>query len=57
MLLTGYFGGAVVANQFRVGSPLFSNVLLPVYFGILIRAGLVLRDGRLRPLLFGNVNL
>jgi hypothetical protein len=53
ILLTGYLGGAV-ASQFRVGSPLFSNVLFPVYFGIVIWAGLVLRNRRLRNLVVGN---
>jgi hypothetical protein len=34
ILLTGYLGGAV-ASQLRVALPLFSNVLFPVYFGVL----------------------
>jgi ABC-type transport system involved in cytochrome c biogenesis permease component len=42
ILLTGYLGGAV-ASQLRVGEPLFSHVLFPVYFGVLIWAGLYLR--------------
>ena len=50
ILLTGYLGGAV-ASQLRVGEPLFSYVLFPVYFGVLIWAGLCLRDSRLRALL------
>jgi hypothetical protein len=45
-LLTGYLGGAV-ASQIRIGEPLFSHVLFPVYFGVLIRAGLYLREDRL----------
>lgn len=50
ILLTGYLGGAV-ATQVRVGNPLFSHVLFPVYLGVLIWAGLLLRDARLRSLL------
>jgi len=47
VLLTGYLGGAVASNL-RIGNPLFSHTLFPVYFGILIWAGLFLRDNRLR---------
>ena len=47
VLLTGYLGGAV-ATQLRVGMPLFSNTLFPVYFGVLLWLGLYLRDERLR---------
>ncbi len=50
ILLTGYLGGAV-ASQLRVGLPLFSNVLFPVYMGALIWGGLFLRDERLRALI------
>ena len=50
MLLTGYLGGAVMANL-RVGDPLFSHVLAPIYFGVLVWGGLSLRDRRLRNLL------
>jgi hypothetical protein len=50
ILLTGYLGGAV-ASQLRVGLPLFSNVLAPVYVGVLIWGGLLLRDRRLRALI------
>ena len=50
IVLTGYLGGAV-ASQLRVGLPLFSNVLAPVYIGVLIWGGLFLRDRRLRALL------
>jgi hypothetical protein len=46
-LLTGYLGGAVDANL-RAGTPLFSNLLFPVYFGILVWAGLYLRNRRVR---------
>jgi hypothetical protein len=50
ILLTGYLGGAV-ATHVRVGDPLFSHTLFPVYFGALLWGGLVLRDPRLRALL------
>jgi hypothetical protein len=46
ILLTGYLGGAV-ATHVRIGDPLFSHVLFPVYFGVVIWGGLVLRDGKL----------
>lgn len=49
ILLTGYLGGAV-AIHLRVGSPLFSHLLFPVYVGALVWAGLYLRDARLRAL-------
>jgi hypothetical protein len=47
VLLTGYLGGAVATNL-RVGLPLFSHVLFPVYVGVLLWGGLYLRDSRLR---------
>jgi hypothetical protein len=50
ILLTGYLGGAVVTNL-RAGSPLFSAVLFPVYFGVFVWAGLYLRDARLREMI------
>src|SRR6516225_3537640 len=49
ILLTGYLGGAVASNL-RAGSPLFSNVLFPVYFAIMLWGGLYLREKRLREL-------
>ena len=49
VLLTGFLGGAVASNL-RVGSPLFSHVLFPVYIGLLVWGGLYLRDARLRAL-------
>ena len=48
-LLTGYLGGAV-AIHLRVGDPLATHVLFPVYVGALFWAGLVLRDTRVRAL-------
>ncbi|MEZ4747724.1 MAG: DoxX family protein [Calditrichia bacterium] len=47
ILLTGYLGGAV-ATHVRIGNPLFSHVLFPVYLGILLWGGLYLRDMHLR---------
>ena len=47
VLLTGYLGGAVATNL-RTGAPLFSNVLFPVYVGVLLWGGLYLRDNSLR---------
>jgi DoxX-like family len=49
ILLTGYLGGAV-ATQVRVGAPLFTNVLFPIYLGVMLWLGLYLRNGRLRAL-------
>lgn len=50
ILLTGYLGGAV-ATHVRIGDPLLTHTLFPVYMGALIWAGLLLRDRRLRGLL------
>lgn len=50
ILLTGYFGGAVMINL-RVAQPLFSFTLAPIYFGIFVWAGLYLRDERIRALI------
>jgi len=50
ILLTGYLGGAV-ASQFRIGMPLFSYTLAPIYVAVLAWGGLYLRDSRVRALL------
>ncbi len=50
ILLTGYLGGAI-ATHVRVGSPLFSHMLFPVYIAVLLWGGLYLRDERLRALI------
>jgi len=50
LLLTAYLGGAV-ATQARIGSPLLSHTLFGVYLGVLLWAGLYLRDSRVRALL------
>lgn len=50
VLLTGYLGGAV-ATHVRVGNPLLTHTLFPIYVAAFIWGGLVLRDVRLRILL------
>ena len=50
ILLTGFLGGAV-ATHVRVGNPLFSHVLFGVYLGVIVWAGIYLRDARLRLLI------
>jgi len=47
VLMTGYLGGAI-ATHVRLGNPLFSHVLFPIYVAALVWGGLFLRDGRLR---------
>jgi DoxX-like family len=47
VLLTGYMGGAI-ATHVRVGSPLLTHELFPVYVAALFWSGLFLRDERLR---------
>lgn len=49
VLLTGYLGGAV-ATQVRVSAPLF-NIIFPVILGVLLWAGLWLRDSHVREML------
>ena len=56
ILLTGYLGGAV-ATHVRVGHPLFSHVLFPVYVGIFIWAGLYLRSQAVRNVLTNNESI
>ena len=50
VLWTGYFGGAIVTH-FRVGNPLLTHVLSPIYVSALIWGGLYLRDPRVRAVL------
>ena len=52
ILWTGYLGGAV-ATHVRVGDPLFSHILAPVYVATVVWAGLALRNARLRAVLKG----
>lgn len=49
ILLTGYLGGAT-AIQLQAQSPAFENAF-PVIFGVLVWAGLVLRDAQIRGLI------
>jgi hypothetical protein len=49
ILLTGYLGGAV-ATHLRVRDPLFDTIF-PILFGVLVWAGLSLRDQRLSALI------
>lgn len=50
VLWTGYLGGAV-ATHVRIGDPLLTHVLVPVYVALFLWGGLWLRDARLRALL------
>jgi hypothetical protein len=50
ILLTGYLGGAI-ATQVRVGAPLFSTILFPIYVALFIWGGLYFRDDRVRSLI------
>jgi hypothetical protein len=43
ILLTGYLGGAIAA-QVRIGAPLFSTLLFPIYVALFLWGGLYLRD-------------
>ena len=54
VLLTGYLGGAI-ATHVRVGNPLFTHVLFPIYVAAMIWGGLYLRDTRLR-ILISNID-
>jgi len=53
ILLTGYLGGAI-ATQLRVGNPLFSHTLFPIYIAAIVWLGLYLRDTRARNILSAN---
>ncbi len=50
ILLTGYLGGAI-ATQVRVGAPLLSTTLFPIYVALFVWGGLYLRDDRVRSLI------
>lgn len=47
VLTTGYLGGAV-ASHVRIGDPVFSHTLFPIYVAALLWAGLYLGDARVR---------
>lgn len=50
VLWTGYLGGAI-ATHVRVGNPLFSHTLFPIYVAAFLWIGLALRDRRARAIL------
>ena len=50
ILFTGYLGGAI-ATHVRIGSPLFTHILFPIYVAALLWGGLYAREPRLRALL------
>ena len=50
LLLTGYLGGAI-ATHVRIGNPLFTHMLFPIYVAVFVWGGLYLRDTRLRDVL------
>jgi hypothetical protein len=50
ILLTGYLGGAI-ATHVRVGSPLLTHKLFPIYVALMVWGGLYLRETRLRDLI------
>ena len=47
ILFTGYHAGAI-ATHLRLGSPLFTHILFPIYVALLIWGGLYAREPRLR---------
>ncbi len=53
LLLTGFLGGAI-STHLRVGDPLFSHTLFPIYVALLLWGGLALRDPRPLALLRGT---
>ena len=50
LVLTGYLGGAI-ATHVRIGSPLPTHTLFPIYVALMVWGGLYLRESRLRELL------
>jgi len=50
VVMTGYLGGAI-ATHVRIGSPLPSHTLFPIYVALILWGGLYLREPRLRALL------
>jgi hypothetical protein len=50
VLWTGYLGGAI-ATHVRVGSPLLTHTLFPIYVATFLWLGLWLRDQRVRAIL------
>lgn len=50
ILLTGYLGGAIAA-QLRIGAPMFSTLLFPIYVALFLWGGLYLRDPLVRSII------
>ena len=50
VVMTGYLGGAI-ATHVRVGNPLLSHTLFPIYVAVMVWGGLYLREPRLRALM------
>lgn len=50
LMLTGYLGGAI-GTHVRIGSPLLTHILFPIYVALMVWGGLYLRESRLRQLL------
>ena len=50
IVLAGYLGGAI-ATHVRVGNPLLTHTLFPIYVAAMLWGGLYLREPRLRALL------
>ena len=50
LLITGYLGGAI-ATHVRVGDPLLTHTLFPIYVAAMVWGGLYLRDDRVRALI------
>lgn len=55
ILITGFLGGAI-AVQFRLGNPLFSHILFPIYLASFMWGGLLLRYPSLLNFLILNEN-
>jgi hypothetical protein len=53
ILLTGYLGGAIVTH-WRVGDPLLTHTLFPLWLGALLWTDVLLRDGTLRARILGR---
>jgi hypothetical protein len=51
ILLTGYLGGAVASHVRADDGPL--GIVVPVVFGAMLWGGIVLRDRRLKEVIFG----
>jgi hypothetical protein len=50
VLWTGYLGGAI-ATHLRLGNPLLTHTLFPIYIALMLWGSLYLRDPRVRALL------